>query len=110
LCDASTVAFDSKTDSKRDGQSWTLADIMPRESAFLAAFVDDGGRWRIGSSESRMRHHPVLSFASSTNDDTRHLTAHVGHVDVGSLAPAAPGDSRRTLVNGADQVFSSDAS
>jgi hypothetical protein len=51
---------------------------------------------------------PVLP--PSTDDETRHPTNHVGHMGMGSFAPATPSDSRRTLVNGADQVFSSDAS
>jgi hypothetical protein len=44
----------------------------------------------------------------STDDKTRHLTMQVGHVGMGRFALAAPSDGRRTPVNRADWVFSSD--
>src|SRR5215467_15397262 len=51
---------------------------------------------------------PVI--APSTHNETRHLTTHIGHVGMYSVAPATPSDSRRTVVNSTDCVFSADAS
>jgi hypothetical protein len=44
-------------------------------------------------------------FCPSADDETRHLTTHDEHNSMRSVAFTALPDSRRTMVNSADEVF-----